>query len=143
MEVYRYMNLYAVLLVDSCHMLNTECLCDVFNCRSVLVQQNRGLGYLYLLFHTFNSFPLVPEFSAFYGNGKLITMLGRAIAQAVSPWLPTAAAQVRSRGLVKWDLWWTKWRWGRIYPSTSVSPANLHSTNCSTITLTYHLGLVQ
>jgi hypothetical protein len=23
---------------------------------------------------------------------------------------------------------------------TSVSPANLHSTNCSTITLTYHLG---
>jgi hypothetical protein len=24
-----------------------------------------------------------------------------------------------------------------------VSPANLHSTNCSTITLTYHLGLVQ
>jgi hypothetical protein len=29
------------------------------------------------------------------------------------------------------------------FPSTSVSPANLHSTNCSTITLTYHLGLVQ
>jgi hypothetical protein len=27
--------------------------------------------------------------------------------------------------------------------STSVSPANLHSTNFSTITLTYHLGLVQ
>jgi hypothetical protein len=41
-------------------------------------------------------------------------------------------------GLVKWDLWW-----GRFSPSTSVSPANLHSTNCSTITLTYHLGLVQ
>jgi hypothetical protein len=46
-------------------------------------------------------------------------------------------------GLVKWDLWWTKWRWGRFSPSTSVSPANLHSTNCSTVTLTYHLGLVQ
>jgi hypothetical protein len=42
-----------------------------------------------------------------------------------------------------WDLWWTKWRWGRFSPSTSVSPANLHSTNCSTITLIYHLGLVQ
>jgi hypothetical protein len=28
-----------------------------------------------------------------------------------------------------WDLWWTKWRWGRFSPSTSVSPANLHSTN--------------
>jgi hypothetical protein len=22
-----------------------------------------------------------------------------------------------------WDLWWTKWRWGRFSPSTSVSPA--------------------
>jgi hypothetical protein len=32
-------------------------------------------------------------------------------------------------GLVMWDLWWTKWRWGRFSPSTSVSPANLHSTN--------------
>jgi hypothetical protein len=30
---------------------------------------------------------------------------------------------------------------GRFSPSTSVSPANLHSTNCSTITLIYHLGL--
>jgi hypothetical protein len=37
----------------------------------------------------------------------------------------------------------TKWRWGRFSPSTSVSPANLHSTNCSTIALTYHMGLVQ
>jgi hypothetical protein len=42
-----------------------------------------------------------------------------------------------------WDLWWTKWRWGRFSPSTSVSPANLHSTNFSTITITYHLGLLQ
>jgi hypothetical protein len=36
-----------------------------------------------------------------------------------------------------WDLWWTKWRWGRFFPpNTSVSPANLHSTNFSTITIT-------
>jgi hypothetical protein len=42
-----------------------------------------------------------------------------------------------------WDLWWTKWSWGRFSPSTSVSPANLHSTNFSTITITYHPGLVQ
>jgi hypothetical protein len=42
-----------------------------------------------------------------------------------------------------WDLWWTKWRWGRFPPSTSASPANLHSTNFSTITITYHPGLVQ
>jgi hypothetical protein len=46
-------------------------------------------------------------------------------------------------GLVVWDLWWTNWLWGRFSPSTSVSPANLHSTNISTITITYHPGLVQ
>jgi hypothetical protein len=39
-------------------------------------------------------------------------------------------------GLVKWDLWWTKWRWGRFSPSTSVSPANLHSTKFSIIIIT-------
>jgi tRNA A37 threonylcarbamoyltransferase TsaD len=42
-----------------------------------------------------------------------------------------------------WDLWWTKWRWGRISPSTSVSPANLNSINFSAIAITYHPGLVQ
>jgi hypothetical protein len=56
---------------------------------------------------------------------KHVLHLGQAIAQAVSGWLPTPAARVRSR------VW------------TSVSPANLHFANCSAITLTYHLGLVQ
>jgi hypothetical protein len=42
-----------------------------------------------------------------------------------------------------WDLWWKKRRWGRVSSSTSVSAANIHSTNFSTITITYHLGLVQ
>jgi hypothetical protein len=37
------------------------------------------------------------------------------IAQAVSHWLPTAAARGSSPGLVMWDLWWTKWRWGRFF----------------------------
>jgi hypothetical protein len=46
-----------------------------------------------------------------------------------------------SPGLVMWDLRWTKWHLGRFSPSTSVSHANLHSTNCSTVTLIYHLGL--
>jgi hypothetical protein len=63
--------------------------------------------------------------------------------QAVSRWFPIAAARGSSPGLVMWDLWWTKWRWGRFFPSISVSPANLYSTNCSTTTLIYHLGLVQ
>jgi hypothetical protein len=50
--------------------------------------------------------------------GGTCNMHGRYFytAQAVSRWLPTAAARVRSRGLVKWDLWWTKWRWDRFFP---------------------------
>jgi hypothetical protein len=32
---------------------------------------------------------------------------------------------------------------GSFFSSTSVSPANLYSTNFSTITITYHQGLVQ
>jgi hypothetical protein len=39
-------------------------------------------------------------------------------------------------GLVKWDLWWTKWRWGRFSSSTSVSLANLHATKFSILTIT-------
>jgi hypothetical protein len=38
-------------------------------------------------------------------------------------------------GLVKWDLWWTKWRWGRFSPRTSVSPA-IHSPKFSILTIT-------
>jgi hypothetical protein len=30
------------------------------------------------------------------------------------------------------ELWWTKWHWCRFFPSPSVSPANSHSTDCST-----------
>jgi hypothetical protein len=32
---------------------------------------------------------------------------------------------------------------GQVFSEYFGSLANLHSTNCSTITLTYHLGLVQ
>jgi hypothetical protein len=35
-----------------------------------------------------------------------------------------------------WDLWWTKWHWGRFSPSASVSPANHHSTNFSIVIIT-------
>jgi hypothetical protein len=77
---------------------------------------------------------------ALYGTHTQTWLEGRAIAQAVSRWLPTTAARGSSPGLILWDLWWTKWRWSTFSPSTSVSPANLHS-NCSTIILIYHLGL--
>jgi hypothetical protein len=35
------------------------------------------------------------------------------------------------------------WHWGSFSPSTSVSPANSHSTDYSTVISIYHLGLVQ
>jgi hypothetical protein len=60
---------------------------------------------------------------------------GRAVAQAVSRWLPTAVAWVRVRAGM-WGFWWTKRHWGRFSPSTSVSPANHHSTNFSIIIIT-------
>jgi hypothetical protein len=44
-----------------------------------------------------------------------------------------------SPGHVIWDLWWTKWHWGRFSPSTERSPANSHSTDCSTLII-YHPG---
>jgi hypothetical protein len=35
-----------------------------------------------------------------------------------------------------WGLWWTKRHWDRFSPSTSVSPANHHSTNFFIIIIT-------
>jgi hypothetical protein len=60
---------------------------------------------------------------------------GRAVAQAVSCWLPTAAAWVRVWAGI-WGLWLAKRHWGRFSPSTSVSPANHHSSNFSIIIIT-------
>jgi hypothetical protein len=37
--------------------------------------------------------------------------------------------------LIKWDLWWKKWRLGRFSPHTSVSPANLDCTKFSILTI--------
>jgi hypothetical protein len=61
--------------------------------------------------------------------------VGCAIAQAVSRRLPTAAARVHVGFVDETVL-------GRFSPSTSVSPANSHSTDYSTLTI-YHPGLVQ
>jgi hypothetical protein len=55
---------------------------------------------------------------------------GRAIAQAVSRRLPTAAAFCDGQ----------KWRWGRFSPRSSVSPANLHSICFFTIIFTITRG---
>jgi hypothetical protein len=59
--------------------------------------------------------------------------LGRAVAQAVSRWLPTAAARVRARsGHVGFVV--DKGHWGRFSLSTSVSLANHRSTKIFNIT---------
>jgi hypothetical protein len=68
---------------------------------------------------------------------------GRAIAQAVSRRLSIAAARIRVLVTSCGICGGTKWHWGRFSPSTSVSPANLHSTSCSTVIIIYYLGLVQ
>jgi hypothetical protein len=56
-------------------------------------------------------------------NNNQAHNLGRAIAQAVSRWLPTAAVRGSRPGRHVGFLWWKKWRRGRFPPSTSVSPA--------------------
>jgi hypothetical protein len=55
---------------------------------------------------------------------------GRALAQAVSRWIPTAAVRGSKPDLGMWDLWWDKVALGRFS----------RSTNYSTITLIYHPG---
>jgi hypothetical protein len=59
---------------------------------------------------------------------SLTSQLGRAIAQAVSRWLPTAVARVWSSGICGGQR-------GGFSPSTSV-PANLHSSKFPIIIIT-------
>jgi hypothetical protein len=69
--------------------------------------------------------------------------VGRAIAQAVSRRLPTAAARVQTRVWscgIFCDGW--KWRWGRFSPRTSVSHASLFPLLLHNH-LHYHPRLVQ
>jgi hypothetical protein len=47
-----------------------------------------------------------------------------------------------SKGQVMWDLWWTKWHWGRVHQDASVSSAN-HSTDSTTLIIIQNPGLVQ
>jgi hypothetical protein len=93
--------------------------------------------------------------SGWLSSNTVLYILG-IIAQAVSSRLSTAAARVRARvrscgicGQIGIDTDFSRGICGQIgidtgfSPSTSVSPANSHSPNCSTIIIIYHLGLVQ
>jgi hypothetical protein len=57
---------------------------------------------------------------------------GRVIAEAVSRWLPTAAAQVWAKVRLCGICGGQNRTGGRFSPSTSVSPPNTHSNDCST-----------
>jgi hypothetical protein len=63
---------------------------------NILSQNNHG--------HSQNSNQAFPEYkSEVLLLEKLTCTLGRAIAQAVSHWLPTVAVRASSPGLVMWD----------------------------------------
>jgi hypothetical protein len=49
---------------------------------------------------------------------------GRAIAQAVSRWLPTAAVRGSKPNLVMWDLWWDKVALGQVFSELFGFPCN-------------------
>jgi hypothetical protein len=69
-------------------------------------------------------------------------ILGNQHVAEATPWFKRLVAGFPPRrpgfesGSGKWNLWWTKWRWGRFPPSASVSPANINSTKFSIITIT-------
>jgi hypothetical protein len=83
-----------------------------------------------------------PSLCSCSNSSSYPNVLGRAIAKAVTRRLSTTAARVQAQVRSCGDLWWTKWHWGRFSPSTSVSPANSHSTDCSTFVIIYHPGLI-
>jgi hypothetical protein len=52
---------------------------------------------------------------------------GRAIAEAVSRWLPTAAVRGSKLDLVMWDLWWDKVALGQVFSKYFGFPCNHRS----------------
>jgi hypothetical protein len=59
--------------------------------------------------------------------GSKVRRLGRAIAQAVSRWLPTATVRGSKPDLVMWDLWWDKVALGQVFSEYFGVPCNRRS----------------
>jgi hypothetical protein len=60
-------------------------------------------------------------------KGGYLLFLARAIAQAVQSLVSHRGDPGSNPGQVMWDLWWTKWHWGRFFrvlpfPLPSVIP---------------------
>jgi hypothetical protein len=66
----------------------------------------------------------------------------RAIAQAVSRRLPTAAARVRAQ-FRSFEILVGKVVLSQVFPSTSDPLTSCYFTDCSTLIIIYHPGLVQ
>jgi hypothetical protein len=62
---------------------------------------------------------------------NVFIIVGRAVAQVVSHRIPTAAAQVRAQVRPCVICGGQSGTGAGFFPSTSVSPANSHSTDCS------------
>jgi hypothetical protein len=63
---------------------------------------------------------------------------GRAIAQAVSRWLPTAAVRGSKPDQVMWDFVVDKVAPGQVSSEYFGFPCQIHSTNCSKNNLHHH-----
>jgi hypothetical protein len=51
------------------------------------------------------------------------------MAQVISRRPVIAETRVRARGYSKWDLWWTKWYWGRFFSEFFAFPLSLSFHN--------------
>jgi hypothetical protein len=134
--------------------------CELLHCRSIPIEIFfHWLTHIIFKLQRFTIFPnhkficsarnhsgIVPKNSV-CSVLQQARFLRRAIAQAVSCPLPTAAARVRAQVRSCGICGGQKWHWDRFSPSTSVSPGNSHSTDCSTfiiiIIIIHHPGRVQ
>jgi hypothetical protein len=114
---------------------------------------HRNLSWARLIhFTSFKPSPLrsVYEFSHWRRDNPSFLFPSSSVTKSMYPFLNSwmslrfeVGGPRSSPGQVKWDLLCTQWHWGRFSPSTSVSPANSHFTDCPTFIIIYHPGLVQ
>jgi hypothetical protein len=76
-----------------------------------------------------------------FGFVELDNKDGGAVAQAISQRVLISKARVGAQARLR-GFFVDKGHWGRLSPSTAVTPANSHSTDCS-ILITYHPVLLQ
>jgi hypothetical protein len=112
----------------------SSCVFDTLGCTAVnrIMMMEVYLLSVYTSFVTGNSVK----------QGLEVLRGGRTIAQTASRWLPPSRLGFApGSGQVGFVM--DKVALGQVFSKFSVSPANLHSTDCSAIIIVSHLGLVQ